>query len=241
MSMSMCVTVRMTPRAGKCKIWTVKSYDEYCPIAMGAEIIGDRWTPLVLRELMCGSERFTEIHNGVPRMSRTLLAQRLKHLERTGVIERDGPAYRLSASGRELEPVVWGMGEWANQWLVSDPAREHLDGGHLLWRVRQRLVSDALPARRIVVYFDFLGATRRRRVWLVLDPAGASVCERDEGFEPDVRVTADIVEFMRIWMGRSTWSAAIADGTLSIEGPRDLQRSFTTWFALSPFAATAPR
>lgn len=215
----------------------MKTYAEYCPIAMGAEAIGDRWTPLVLRELICGSTRFSEIHRGVPRMSRTLLAQRLKQLERQEIIERrSGPTYHLTPAGKDLEAVIWSLGDWANQWLLSDPAKEHLDGAHLMWRVRQRVVEEALPDRRVVVEFRFPAAQRGRLIWLLLDPAGVSVCQRDEGFEVDLSVTADIGEFMRIWMGRSTWEDALGSGNLAIEGPRELVRAFPKWFALSPFA-----
>lgn len=230
----------MTAVRRKCKICTVKTYGEYCPIAMGAEAIGDRWTPLVLRELICGSSRFSEIHRGVPRMSRTLLVQRLKQLERLGIVERrPGPSYHLTAAGKDLEAVVWGIGDWAMQWLFGDPAKEHLDGAHLMWRVRQRIVEDALPDRRTVVEFNFPGAHRGRKIWLLLDRAGSSVCERDEGFMVDLVVTAEIEEFMRIWMGRSTWRDAMAAGKLTMEGRRDLVRAFPNWFALSPFATRA--
>jgi DNA-binding HxlR family transcriptional regulator len=218
----------------------MKSYGEYCPIAMGSEVIGDRWTPLILRELICGSERFSDIHRGIPRISRTLLAQRLKQLERLEIIEkRDGPTYHLTPAGKDLEAVVWGIGGWAMQWMLGDPQKEHLDGSHLMWRVRQRLVDEALPERRTVVQFDFRGAASGRRIWLVLDPAGSSVCERDEGFEIDLRVTAEISEFMRVWMGRSTWPAAIKAGKVTLDGPRPLVRAFPRWFALSPFAVPA--
>lgn len=216
----------------------MKSYDEYCPIAMGAEAIGDRWTPLILRELICGSERFTDINRGIPRISKTLLVQRLKQLERLGVIERrPGPTYHLTPSGKDLENVVWGMGLWAMQWLFGDPAKEHLDGAHLLWRVRQRVVTERLPSRRTVVQFDFPNAHRGKCLWLLLDPEGTSVCERDEGFAVDLRVKADIVEFMRIWAGRSTWRDAVDSGALEFDGPRDLTKAFPSWFALSPFAS----
>ncbi|HVF74645.1 MAG TPA: helix-turn-helix domain-containing protein [Acidimicrobiales bacterium] len=215
----------------------MKTYGEYCPIAMGSEAIGDRWTPLVLRELMAGSERFSEIHRGVPRMSRTLLAQRLKQLERIGVLERrPGPTYHLTQSGRDLESVVFGIGDWAMQWLFGDPAKEHLDGSHLVWRVRQAVVTENLPTGRTVVRFNFPDADRGKCVWLLLDHGGQSVCERDEGFEVDVNVVASIKEFMRVWMGRSTWAEAIAQGSLTIEGPRPLVRAFPSWFSLSPYA-----
>ena len=221
----------------KYNIWTMKSYGEYCPIAMGAEAIGDRWTPLVLRELICGSERFSDIHRGVPRMSRSLLSQRLRQLERLGIVERTaGGGYRLTDAGRDLEAVVWGIGDWAMQWLFGDPEKEQYDGAHLIWRVRQRIVPDALPDRRVVVQFDFPRAQRGKRIWLLLDPQGSSVCERDEGFEVDLWVDADIREFMRIWAGRSTWEDAIASGALTLHGTQPLVRDFTRWFALSPFA-----
>ena len=228
----------MTPPAGKCKICTVKTYGDYCPIAMGAEAIGDRWTPLVLRELMVGATRFSDIHRGVPRMSRTLLAQRLKQLERSGIVERrDGPTYHLTPAGQELEPVVFGLGDWAKRWLLGDPTADQLDGAQMMWRVSRGLVEDELPERRTVVQFDFPTARRGRTVWLVLDPAGSTVCERDEGFAADLHVTADLSEFQRVWAGRSTWDAAIRSGHLTLDGPRPLVRAFPRWFALSHFVS----
>jgi len=237
----MSLTIRLTENARKCKICTVRSYGEYCPIAMGAEAIGDRWTPLILRELICGSERFSEIHRGVPRMSRTLLAQRLKQLERIGLVERRaGPTYHLSQSGRELEGVIWALGEWAMRWLLGEPVGQQLDGAHLMWRVRQRVIRDNVPRQRTVVQFDFPSAERGKTVWLVLDPAGATVCERDEGFDVDLHVRADIIAFLKIWMGEGNWREAQAEGTVTLEGPAPLVRAFPTWFALSPFAHAHP-
>jgi DNA-binding HxlR family transcriptional regulator len=215
----------------------VQSYDEYCPIAIGVEAVGDRWTPLVIRELICGSERFSDIHRGVPRMSRTLLSQRLKQLERIGLIERrPGPTYHLTDAGRELEPIIWALGYWAKRWLPSDPVKEHFDGAQLMWRVRQRIVDEALPEKRTVVQFDFRRATTGRRVWLVLSREGSSVCERDEGFDVDLTVTADIEAFILVWAGRMTWADALHAGDLEFDGPRALVRAYPSWFALSPFA-----
>jgi DNA-binding HxlR family transcriptional regulator len=215
----------------------MKTYGEYCPIAMGAEVLGDRWTMLILREMLIGSERFSDIHRGVPRMSRSLLSQRLRQMERLEIVARseDG-GYLLTDSGRELEPVVWGLGEWAVRWLLGDPGKEHYDARHLMWRVQQRLVHDALPERRTVLQFDFRGVIRGERIWLLLDPAGHMVCERDEGFDVDLFVDAEIGQFMRVWAGRATWRDALADGSLNLDGPRPLVRAFPSWFALSPFA-----
>jgi DNA-binding HxlR family transcriptional regulator len=182
----------------------MKSYGEYCPIAMGSDAIGDRWTPLILRELICGSERFSDIHRGVPRMSRSLLAQRLKQMERVGLIERrPGPTYHLSPSGRELEEVIWALGDWAMRWLLGQPEEDQLDGAHLMWRVRQNVIPENLPDQRTVVQFDFPDARRGRTVWLVLDPAGSTVCERDEGFDVDLYVKQESANSCR-----SGWDTA---------------------------------
>ncbi len=215
----------------------MKSYGEYCPIAMGAEAIGDRWTPLILRELICGADRFSDIHRGIPRISRGLLSKRLKEMQRAGLIERrPGPSYRLSPSGRELEGVIWALGEWAMHWLLREPEEGELDAAQLMWRVRQRVIADRLPLRRTVVQFDFPDALRGQTIWLVLDPAGATVCERDEGFEVDLYVEARIAEFLKVWLGRATWQQAQDSGALALHGPRPLVRAFPTWFALSPLA-----
>lgn len=215
----------------------MKSYSEYCPIAMGAEAIGDRWTPLIIRELICGSERFSDIHRGVPRMSRTLLSQRLRQLQRVGIVDKDDDgAYRLSESGEALSEVIWSLGDWAMEWILGEPERDHFDGAHLMWRMHQRVVTDALPPGRTVVQFDLLRAHRGRRCWLVLDQHGATVCERDEGFDVDLWVEAPVDELLRVWMGRRDWNDAIANGDLSLHGPIDLVHDFPRWFSLSPFA-----
>jgi DNA-binding HxlR family transcriptional regulator len=215
----------------------MKSYSEYCPIAMGAEAIGDRWTPLILRELMCGSERFSDIHRGVPRMSRTLLSQRLRHLQRIELVEKsDDGAYRLTESGGALGQVIWDLGDWAMEWFLGEPEPDQFDGAHLIWRMHQRVAVEALPLKRTVVQFDLLRAHRGRRCWLVLDPQGATVCERDEGFDVDLWVQAPVDELLQVWLGRRSWDDALASGDLTLHGPTDLVRAFPRWFSLSPFA-----
>ncbi len=217
----------------------MRGYGEYCPVAIGAEAVGDRWTPLVLRELaVARSSRFNDIHRGVPRMSRSLLVQRLRQLERLGIVERrSGPTYYLTEAGEELGSLICGLGTWAKHWLLGDPEDDQLDGTHLMWRMHQRIATDELPSQRTVVEFRFPAAKRGRYIWLVLDRTGSSVCERDEGFDVNLVVTADIRELLKVWNGTSTWRDAILAGKLVIEGRRDLARAFPRWFELSPFAS----
>ena len=133
-------------------------YADYCPIAVGVEVLGDRWTPLVIRELMVGASGFNEIHRGIPRISRTLLAQRLRLLERRGLVRREPGArgrpghYTLTPAGESVTPIVWAIGHWAAEWIFGDPAEEDRDGRSLMWRLHQHANPAKLPRQRTVLH-----------------------------------------------------------------------------------------
>src|SRR5687768_15061279 len=156
----------------------MKGYGQFCPVAKAAEIFAERWTPLVLRELACGSRRFSELHRGVPLMSRTLLTQRLRHLEHAGIIRSAakpkgrGQEYFLTAAGEELRPLIDGLGEWGQRWARSQIDADDLDPGLLMWDMHRRLNVERLPAHRVVVLFDFRGVPKAwrtlRTFWLIL-------------------------------------------------------------------------
>lgn len=227
-------------------IWqnvAVPTYREYCPIAVGAELFGDRWTPLVLRELIIGSRRFNDIHRGLGRMSRTLLSQRLRELERRGIVERTIDAagrtteYRLTTAGRDLEPVVWALGHWAARWSFGDPADEELDVGWLAWRLHQHVIPDRIPAARTVVQF-ILDGPGGGEAWLVLDRGGGTACQIDPGFDVDLVVMGDNREMHRWLLGRRSLRELQQAGSLRLVGPSKLSRAFPTWFADAGFAAS---
>ena len=139
-------------------------YGDYCPIAVGVEVLGDRWTPLVIRELMVGAGGFNEIHRGIPRISRTLLAQRLRLLERRGLVRREPGApgrpgrYTLTPAGESVTPIIWAVGHWAAEWIFGDPAEEDCDGLSLMWRMHQHADPARLPRQRTVVHLTLTGA-----------------------------------------------------------------------------------
>lgn len=219
------------------------SYREYCPIAVGAEFFGDRWTPLILRELMLGCRRFNEIHRGLGRMSRTLLSQRLKTLERRGIIERtidEGgktSEYRLTAAGHELEPVVWALGHWAARWSFGDPADEELDAGWLVWRLHQSVIADHLPSDRTVVQF-LLDGPGGGEAWLVLDRGGSTACQIDPGYDVDLVVLGDNREMHRWLLGWRTFRDLQRSGSVRFVGPGRLGRAFSSWFRPPLFAGS---
>ena len=146
-------------------------YKQYCPVARATEILADRWTPLIIRELLAGSEHFNDIERGLPGISRSLLASRLRHLEDTGVIERQSgdranlTAYHLTAAGRDLQDVVARMGAWGVRWAFGEPKPEELDPVLLLWKMHQRIRRYLLPSTRVVVEFDFSGRTDGESGW----------------------------------------------------------------------------
>jgi DNA-binding HxlR family transcriptional regulator len=216
-------------------------YGQYCPISLGSEVIADRWTPLILREMVMGSTRFNDIERGLPGISRSLLLQRLGHLERKGVLQRQparsgrGNEYHLTPAGRDLEPVIMALGEWTVRWLYTEPEPAHVDPVTLTWWMHRRVDTPRLPDRRVVIEFDYQGPSATI-IWLVLDRGESSVCVKHPGFESDIWVTTDAASFMRVFSGAETLGDARRRGTVTLNGPTKLTRSFGTWFLWSPFA-----
>jgi DNA-binding HxlR family transcriptional regulator len=217
------------------------TYGQYCPIAKGAEILAERWTPLIIRDVMLGAHRFNDIERGLPGISRSLLAGRLRQLVHAGVIERRPGErgrrveYHLTAAGHGLGQVVYRLGEWAARWVFRDPDPGDRDPVLLLWWMHGRINRELLPPRRVVVRFDFRHATKPH-IWLVLERSDVSVCPTDPGFDTDLVVTADIADLYRLWLGRITFATAVEDGLLEIDGPPALVRAFPRWLQWSPIA-----
>jgi DNA-binding HxlR family transcriptional regulator len=227
----------------------MKGYGQFCPVAKAAEIVAERWTPLVLRELLSGSRRFSDLHRGVPLMSRTLLAGRLEQLEHAGIVQSvpsprgRGREYQLTAAGEELRPLIECLGEWGQRWARAQVGRGDLDPGLLMWDIHRRVNLDALPQERVVVRFEFRGvpATIRcpRYWWLVLDRPEVDLCLKDPGFLVDIVVSADLRALTRVWMGDVRLAESVRAGLIQLEGPRPLVRAFPSWLTLSPFADVA--
>lgn len=214
------------------------SYGQYCPIAKGAEILAERWTPLIIRDVMLGAHRFNDIERGLPGISRSLLAARLRQLVRAGVIEQRSALgarhaeYHLTSAGYELGRVVDRLGEWAARWAFRDPDPGERDPVLLMWWMHGRINRDLLPPRRVVVRFDFRNA-KPRCLWLVLERSDVSVCPTDPGFDTDLVVTADVADLYRVWLGRIALSEALDSGIVEIDGAPALARAFPRWLQWS--------
>ena len=219
----------------------MQKYQQYCPVARASEILADRWTPLIVRELILGSHRFNEIERGLPGISRSLLASRLRDLESRASIERlpgaqpKVPEYHLSDAGRDLKTVIEALGAWGVRWAFGEPRPEELDAGLLVWKIHQRIDRERLPDKRTVVEFDFTGPAGRR-VWLVLEPREVSVCVTPPRFDADLIVRADLAFFYRVWLGQRRLRHGHSMRRRGRRGPAVLARQLPRWFMWSPMA-----
>lgn len=214
---------------------------EYCPISMGTEVVAERWNVLIIREMIVGARRFNDIHRGLPGLSRTLLSQRLRTLQRYGLVEplgageATGGGYRLTEAGLELRPVLEAIGSWAVRWRFPEPQDDQLNPRLLLLRMQSGLAREHLPNRRIVIQFSFEN-DRPLQGWLIADRDDSTVCARDPLFGVDVYASASTRAWHEIWYGYRSLRESIANGDVILCGEKDLLTQFEKWFHLSHFA-----
>ena len=216
-----------------------KGYGQFCPVAQALEVFGERWTLLVIRELLEGSRRFSDIQRGVPLMSRSMLAQRLASLCDAGVVERAGSGYQLTAAGEELAPVVIACGNWGVRWARRKLKNADVDVGLLMWDMRRRIDISATPDAPVLVEMEFRGAPRgKERFFLHFKPSGIELCLTNPGHEVALRVSTTPKTMAEVWLGDLPFAAALRSGMIRLEGAPKLVRAFPGWLSLSKFART---
>jgi DNA-binding HxlR family transcriptional regulator len=215
-------------------------YGQFCPVAVASEIFAERWTPVILRELVLGSRRFNDIQRGVPKISRALLVKRLRELVAHGIIDSGNGEYRLTEAGQELGEVVVHLGTWGARW-TAPARRDRLDAKLLTWDMRRRIAVDKLPGKRVVVRFDFrgvpVGHKAPKTYWLVLERPDVDLCIIEPGFEVDIFVDADLASLTKVWLGELPIRQAIREGGIKLAGDRQGVRDFPSWLLLSTLAA----
>lgn len=221
-----------------------RGYGQYCPLALAAELLCERWTLLVMSRVLDGCRRFNEIHRGVPKISATLLSQRLMTLEEAGLVERrpigdgKGSAYHPTAAGAELEPIIMDLAVWGQRWS-RDMIDEDMDPAFLAWSMHTRLNTEAMPAGRTVIEFVFDGTPASlRRFWLVHEGGAVDMCLKHPGFDVDVTASSDLRLFIEAWRGIRDMKAEIRRGAIRLDGTAAHRKAFPRWLllsALSPF------
>lgn len=219
------------------------SYGQFCPVSMAAEVLCARWTPLLIRELLCGSTRFNDLRRGLPRMSPSLLSKRLGDLEAVGVIQfvkgnQGVREYRLTQAGEELRPLILGFGAWGQRWVESEISLNNLDPELLIWDMHRFLNIDPLPERRVCLQFVFSNLPKaRQNYWLLADPqSGVEACYVDPGYDIDLYTECTLRTMTAIWMGLDTVEKAVNDGRMELTGAREVAARMQEWLGLSPFA-----
>lgn len=214
----------------------MRSYNQYCPIARGAEIFATRWTPIIVRNLLVGCRSFSEIMEGAPGIPRSLLSERLKQLTMWGVIRRieneggQGNHYALTEAGRELGEVCMVLGQWGSRWVEVGP--QHLDPYFALWSLCQEIPPKALPEKRVTVRFEFRRVrSDQRRFWLVVQQPEAEICVKSPGFEEDLIFRTDPEAFVRWRLKRVSLNQAMRDGGIEIDGSPSAVRQLRSWAA----------
>lgn len=219
------------------------SYGQFCPLAKAMELLDQRWTLLVVRELLAGSTHFNELRRGVPKMSPALLSTRLRALERAGVVRRDAvggrATYRLTPCGQELAPVVQSLGLWGLRW-IGELGSEDLDPHLLMWDIRRTVPIDRWPRSRTVVEVRLVGVPARSAGWWIVVANGdVDVCDADPGYDVTATVSASLLTLTRIWRGELAWSQAVRTGAAVITGPAQARRAVPDWIGQSALASAA--
>ena len=219
-----------------------KGYGQYCPLSLAVELLCQRWTMLVVSRLFDGCSRFNEIHRGVPRMSPTLLSQRLSELEKAGILRTrrskngSGREYLLTNAGKELEPLIDHLAVWGQKW-ARDMVDDDLDPAFLVWSMHLRMDTDAMPPGRTVIEFKFRGApTDSRQFWLINRDGKVEMCLKDPELEVDLLVTSRLRTFVEAWRGFRDLRNEIEAGRIKLYGSKDLCNGFPSWLRLSMLA-----
>ena len=223
----------------------MKGYGQFCPVAKATEVLGEKWTPLIIRELLSGNQSFNTLRKGVPLMSPSLLSSRLKSLEVAGVIDRQktdrGVMYSLTSAGTELRPIVEQLGVWGQRWVRSDMSKKDLDPSLLMWDMHRRIDTSYFPDDRTVLRFEYVDyPTKMRLWWLVIDAAGVDICLKDPGHDVDLFVQTRLKTMTQIWMGDISVSKARREKQINLSGNTALKNSMPNWIGRSVLAGVAP-
>ncbi len=221
-------------------------YKQFCPVAKATELLGERWTLLIVRELVFGATRFSEMQRALSYISPTMLTRRLKELEQGGLIVRrkiqgqKGSSYHLTEAGRELAPVIDGLAEWGMRWVRGRASEQELDLELLFAYVEKTLDTNALPDGETILQFSFKDVDGMDKWWLICQAGRVDVCTDDPGRDVDLYVTTDARTLIECWMGDQSLPACLREEKISLIGERHLCETFTKWFGLYPNAHVRP-
>jgi DNA-binding HxlR family transcriptional regulator len=221
-------------------------YGQFCPVSKATEVIGEKWTILILRELLLGTTRFNDFQRALSRISPTLLTKRLKHLEEKGILIRrklsgqKGYEYRLTAAGRELGPMIDLLAEWGMRWARGQMTDDELDVEFLMWEIQRRLRTQNLPDGETVICLVFDELAKYQTWWVLVDNDSVDLCTEDPGKDVDLYLTSDVRTIVEVWAGDLDLRKALRDERIKAHGMRHLIRTMPDWFGLCGVSHVRP-
>ncbi len=222
------------------------SYGQFCPVSKATEIIGEKWTLLILRELLLGTSRFSDFQRSMSRISPTVLNKRLKQLEETGIVLKKrlsgqkGFEYRLTAMGKELEPIIEQVAIWGQRWARGQMSDDELDIELLMWDIHRRIQTDSLPDGETVLSFNFSDLDKYRKWWLVISRQDVDLCTEDPGKDIDLYISSDLRTMVEVWQGDKDLKATLRDERIQVVGSNVLIRNIEDWIGLCTYADVRP-
>lgn len=217
-------------------------YGQFCPIAKATEIIGEKQTLLIIRELLMGGSRFNEIQRGLSLISPTLLSKRLDSLSEQGLVlkkkipNQKGFEYFPTESCQQLLPIIRSLGDWGMCWARSNLTDKDYDVDLLMLYLKRSIVPDQLIGNETVIRFMFTDIEKHPDWWLVVIGDKIDLCVKDPGKNIDIYFTSTVKTMADIWMGDSTYKQSIKAGTLKLVGDKYLRNNITTWMNSSIFS-----
>ncbi len=222
------------------------SYGQFCPVSKATEIIGEKWTLLILRELLLGTSRFSDFQRSMSRISPTVLNKRLKQLEETGIVLKKrlsgqkGFEYRLTAMGKELEPIIEQVAIWGQRWARGQMSDDELDVELLMWDIHRRIQTDSLPDGETVLSFNFSDLDKYRKWWLVISRQDVDLCTEDPGKDIDLYISSDLRTMVEVWQGDKDLKTTLRDERIQVVGSNVLIRNIEDWIGLCTYADVRP-
>ena len=219
-------------------------YGQFCPVSKAAEVLGERWSLLVIRELLLGRTQFNQLQHALPKISPTTLSKRLADLQKHGLVVRkrlprqQAHAYRLTPAGRELYPLLMQLGEWGMRWVRGRMRDDELDVSILMCDVQRRLDPGKLPSGQTVLKFEFTDVEEYPDWWVRIVDDEVDLCLDDPGYEVDLLFRSDLRTMTEVWMGDLTLKRALASRKLKVLGAATILRNLHAWFPLHALAAT---
>ena len=197
-------------------------YGQFCPIAKATELIGDKWTLLIIRELLMGGTRFNQLQKGLSQISPTVLSKRLETLSSDGLVVKKkipgqrGCEYFPTASCQELLPIIISLGEWGIRWASDNLTEKDFDVELLMLYLKRSIVPSELIGRETVIRFKFTDFEKLSDWWIVVEGNEVDLCAHDPGKDIDVYLTTTVKTMIDIWMGDSSYKEAKKSGLLTV-------------------------